>query len=523
MWGGGEIEKEIDALNLKKNLRDRAEKSLHEKHFEKTEYENKEIEALIHELRVHQIELEMQNDELQRSHKELEESRNKYFDLYNFAPIGYFTANEQGIVTEVNLTVGNLLGIDRNIIINQRFAKFIAPGYQDKFYFHRKHALETNEKQTCEIKLIKNNGEQFYVQMDTIALPQQGKNKVHFKTTIIDISKIKETERNLKITQSSVDNSSEEIFWITEDSKFIYANDAASKLLGYSIDELLTMRVPDIDPNFPSNLWPEHWKNLMENKKIVFESIHKTKYGESIPVEISANLLQHDGQSINCTYARDIRDRKKVEKKINNYNEFLKLLNKILRHDISNYLTVTNMSLEMIETNNTDLKKKAVRSVERSVELINRIAEFEYIVSTQNQELVCFDPRKIIEDLCADYPETVININGDCPGILGDVALRQVFDNLIRNAIIHGKTSKIDINLNEKEDFCEITIADYGSGIPDAIKNQIFEDKFNYGETISTGMGLYIVTKLMERYGGTVRVEDNKPQGAVFILEFKKH
>ena len=107
------MNKNIDAISLKKNLRDRAEKLLREKHFEETEYENKEIETLIHELRVHQIELEMQNDELQRSQKELEESRNKYFNLYNFAPIGYFTANEQGIVTEVNLTAGNLLGIDR--------------------------------------------------------------------------------------------------------------------------------------------------------------------------------------------------------------------------------------------------------------------------------------------------------------------------------------------------------------------------------------------------------------------------
>ena len=465
----------------------------------------------------------MQNEELQSSQKELEESRNKYFNLYNFAPIGYFTANERGIVTEVNLTAGNLLGIDRKIIINQRFAKFVAPEYQDNFYFHRKHAVETNEKQTCEIKLIRNHGEQFYVQMDTIALPQQGKNKVQFQTTIIDISKIKETERKLKITQSSVDSSSEGIFWITEDSKFIYANDAASKLLGYSIDELLTMGVPDIDPNLPSNIWPEHWKNLIENKKIVFESIRKTKYGESIPVEISANLMQLDGQNINCTYARDIRERKKVEKKINNYNEFLKLLNKILRHDISNYLTVTNMSLELIETNNIDLKNKAIRSIERSVELINRIAEFEYIVSTQSQELISVDPRKILEDLCADYPEIVININGDCPSILGDVALKQVFDNLIRNAIIHGKTSRIDINLTEKRDFCEITIADYGSGIPEAIKNKIIGDGFNFSPTNTTGMGLYIVMKLMERYDGTIQIEDNKPQGAVFILGFKKH
>jgi len=517
------MDKIIDAHNSKEALRGRAEKSLQKKKFKDSEFENKEIEILIHELKVHQIELEMQNEELQRSQKELEESRNKYFDLYNFAPIGYFTANEQGIVTEVNLTVGNLLGIDRNIIINQRFAKFIAPEYQDTFYFHRKHALKTNEKQTCEIKLIKKDGDEFYVQMDTVALPPHGKNKVQFQTTIIDISKIKGTERKLKITQSSVDNSSEEIFWITKDSKFIYANEAASKSLGYSIDELLIMGVQDIDPNFPNNLWSEHWANLMENKKIVFESIHKTKSGEFIPVEISANMLQLDGQDINCAYSRDIRERKRTEKKINNYNEFLKLLNKILRHDISNYLTVTNISLELVETKDMDLKNKALRSIGRSVELINRIAEFENIIYAQNQDLIPLDPLKIFEDLTREYPEIVFTINGKCPDIMADMALRQVFDNLIRNAIIHGKTSKIDITLTEKEEVCEITMADHGSGISDAIKTRIFEDKSSPGETIVSGMGLYIVMKLMDRYGGAVRVEDNKPQGTIFILEFKKN
>ncbi|HII95362.1 MAG TPA: PAS domain S-box protein [Candidatus Methanofastidiosum sp.] len=514
--------KNIEAINSKENLRDRAKKSLSEKHFEDSEYENKETEILIYDLRVHQIELEMQNNELQRLHRELEESRNKYFDLYNYAPMGYFTLNEKTIVAEVNLTGANLLGIDRNKIINQRFSKFIAPEYQDTFYYHRKHAFETNEKQTCEIKLIKKDGNQFYVQMETIALPQHKKNKIQLQTVIIDISKIKETERKLRITQSSVDRSSDGIFWINEDSKFIYANDAASKLLGYSIDELLNLGVPDIDPNFPSNLWPEHWKNLMENEKIVFESIHKTKYGESILVEISANLLQYDGQNINCAYTRDIRERKKAETKIRHYNDFLSLLNKILRHDISNYLTVTSISLEMLETKDIYLKNKAIKSIGRSVELINRIAEFENILSAQSQQLVIVDPKKILEDLCKAYPEIVININGDCPGIMGDMALRQVFDNIIRNAIIHGKTSKIDINIKEKEEFCEISIADYGPGIPDLIKNKIIGNGFSFSPTDTTGMGLYIVMKLMERYEGKLRIQDNNPHGAVFILEFKR-
>ena len=83
------------------------------------------------------------------------------------------------------------------------------------------------------------------------------------------------------------------------------------------------MGVPDIDPNFPRNLWSEHWNDLIENTKIIFESIHKTKSGESIPVEIKASLMQLDGHNIECAYARDIRERKKAEKKIQNLSDFL--------------------------------------------------------------------------------------------------------------------------------------------------------------------------------------------------------
>ena len=89
------------------DLRKRAEKALQERppdNLESTELSNEEMHRLIHELQVHQIELEMQNDELRRFQNEIEESRNKYADLYDFAPVGYFTIKEKGIIEEANLT-----------------------------------------------------------------------------------------------------------------------------------------------------------------------------------------------------------------------------------------------------------------------------------------------------------------------------------------------------------------------------------------------------------------------------------
>ena len=86
----------------------------------------KDAKRLVHELEVHQIELEMQNAELRRAQEELELSRNKYIDLYDFAPVGYFTFDTQGLILEVNLTGAKLLGIERKLLLKKPFINFIA-------------------------------------------------------------------------------------------------------------------------------------------------------------------------------------------------------------------------------------------------------------------------------------------------------------------------------------------------------------------------------------------------------------
>ena len=86
-----------------------------------------EVRQLVHELRVHQIELEMQNEKLRRAQEEVEDARARYFDLYDLAPVGYFTLNEQGLILEVNLTAANMLGVARSALVRRRLTSFILP------------------------------------------------------------------------------------------------------------------------------------------------------------------------------------------------------------------------------------------------------------------------------------------------------------------------------------------------------------------------------------------------------------
>jgi PAS domain S-box-containing protein len=128
-----------------------------------------ETRHAVHELRVHQIELELQNEELRRAQQELEASRARYFDLYDLAPVGYCTLSETGLILEANLTIATLLRVSRSELDKQLLSRFIFEKDQDTYYLHRKKLLETSAPQTCELRLQKTDGEVCWARMDATA------------------------------------------------------------------------------------------------------------------------------------------------------------------------------------------------------------------------------------------------------------------------------------------------------------------------------------------------------------------
>ncbi len=127
----------------------------------------KEMQQVLHELQVHQIELEMQNEELRRTQEELEASRAQYFDLYDLAPVGYFTIGEKGLILKANLTGAQLLGFTRTDLIKQPFSRYILSEDQDGYYLHRNQLFKTNMSQRCELRLVKSNANSFWIQMES--------------------------------------------------------------------------------------------------------------------------------------------------------------------------------------------------------------------------------------------------------------------------------------------------------------------------------------------------------------------
>lgn len=138
-------------------------------------------------------------------------------------------------------------------------------------------------------------------------------NQLMLHSIIYDITERKKIEQELQFTRFAVDNLADMAFWMNAEGRFVYVNRASCNALGYSRDELLNMRVSDIDPLFPADRWSENWTKLRELKHNVLESQHRTREGRIFPVEINDNFIEIDGHEYNCAFARDITDRKRAE------------------------------------------------------------------------------------------------------------------------------------------------------------------------------------------------------------------
>jgi len=155
-----------------------------------------DMRELVHELQIHQIELEMQNDELRRVQEELDESRARYFDLFDLAPVGYCTISNKGLILEANLTAAFMLGVDRSALVKQPVSHFIVREDQDIYYLHRKQLFETGKPQACELQMVKKDGASFWVYLDATTVKDVDGEPV-CRITMSDITLRKQEEAEL--------------------------------------------------------------------------------------------------------------------------------------------------------------------------------------------------------------------------------------------------------------------------------------------------------------------------------------
>lgn len=157
-----------------------------------------EMDELIHELEVHQIELEMQNENLIKTQIQLEDSRRDYIELYDFAPVVYFTFDKNWVIMRANLKAFELLGITRKYLINTAFIRYIAPNSRKVFHDHCQKVKESQLKEHCELELLSKERNPLFVSLNSIMVLNSEGDFKEFRSIITDITERKEAEREIE-------------------------------------------------------------------------------------------------------------------------------------------------------------------------------------------------------------------------------------------------------------------------------------------------------------------------------------
>ena len=195
-----------------------------------------EAQRMLHELQVHQIELEMQNEELRHAQMELDTERARYFDLYNLAPVGYCTVNEQGLVVQANLMVASLLGLSHRMMVKQRFSRFVYQEDQDLYYLLRQQLIKSGQPQSLELRLVRNDGAPFWSHIvATVAIDAKG--APSYRIVVSDMTERKRAQEELRIAATAFQCDSG-IAVLDSDLRIMRANRAYTRLTGYAESEL---------------------------------------------------------------------------------------------------------------------------------------------------------------------------------------------------------------------------------------------------------------------------------------------
>ncbi len=194
-----------DAPGMSRTLRDLAEERAGELPDFPQRLSPEEARRALHELRVHQIQLEMQNEELRQAEMALDNLRARYYDLYDLAPVSYFTVSRQGIILEANLTAATLLGVVRGGLTRQSFNRFILKEEQDPYYLHCKRLFETGEPMAHDLRMVKTDGAEFWGEL-ACTVARDGGGAPVCRMVLTDISQRKQFEQELNLARQAAES-----------------------------------------------------------------------------------------------------------------------------------------------------------------------------------------------------------------------------------------------------------------------------------------------------------------------------
>lgn len=271
---------------------------------------------MVHELQVHQVELEMQNTELQETRDRMELLLEKFTDLYDFAPVGYLSVDEQGRILEANLNGAALLGVGRAVLLNRPLPPFVAPANRPDFLKFLKQVFASSQKQLCEALLVRADGTSFWAGIHgTVAISASSPRK-WCRMVISDLTPLKEAEETQSRLAAIVEYSDDAIIGKNLNGVVTSWNHGAEQIFGYAAKEMVGKSIQRLIPRNRMDEEAFILGKLKSGKGVQhFETLRQTKDGRVINVSITASPIKDaSGKIIGASkIARDISKRKQAQ------------------------------------------------------------------------------------------------------------------------------------------------------------------------------------------------------------------
>ncbi len=310
-------------------------------------------DELLQSLHDHQVELEMQNDELRSAHAALEESRARYLSLYEFAPVGYLTLTREGLIVEINLTGATLLGMDRNQLITHQFATLVTNKDGDRWYLFFQQLIHNNAEHDIELELLRGNNSPFYAQLHCKLITDNDKFTT-IRVTLTDVTHRKRIELVLSIVSSAFESHGPMVI-CNANLIILQANHAFSVATGYSLDEIIGQNIHLLKSDRQDNaFYVAMWEAINQTGTWQGEIWDKHKNGQINPKLLTISTVKNIDNVVTHYVGSfiDITEKKLAEEKIKHlafYDSLTQLPNRCLLQERLKY------SIEMARRENKPL------------------------------------------------------------------------------------------------------------------------------------------------------------------------
>ncbi len=516
-----------------------------------------QVQQVLHELQVHKIELEMQNEELRDSQLALDQERARYFDLYDLAPVGYCTVSEQGLIKQANLTAASLLGTTRSELLKQRWTRFIHPDDADLYYLQRKRLLESGEPQSCEFRMNRTDGTLFWGQW-AATVSETAHDGLELRTVLSDITERKRTEQALKERNERYENlftSMDEGFCIIEmifdergkpvDYRFLELNPSFQRQTG--LHDAVGKRVRELLPNLET-----HWYEIYGKVAQTGEPIRVVQEASELSgrwFDVHASRLGGPESHKVAIVFNDATERVHVEKMLREAKESADRANRAkseflsnMSHELRTPLNAILGFAQLIEEGLPPPTAKQKRNIDYILKagwyllaLVDEILDLAVIESGRlslTMDAVSVDEvmrecRAMVEQLARtrglrmSFPSfpTPCHVKADRN------RLKQIVSNLLSNAIKYNRPDGwVAVAWSAgTEGRIRISVEDTGVGLSEDQIAGLFQPFNRLGQETGpeqgTGIGLVVSKRVVELMGGAIGVESTVGKGTVFWIE----